>query len=406
MIDQSPARTLAAIFCLLACSITLVPGVTARDPCEDWAVPQLDFTFTVIPSETFPVMVQLNGSYRTRADEPIPGFRWDFGDGTNSTVLSTDRGPGWLSPLHPYSTLRDHFTVCFMGTTICDIDGHRCRDVEAYCSAPKAGFTLDVSEGPAPLMVHITDTSEHTPGSVTTWVYKKDAGVISSERDFAGTFTEPGTYTITQTVKKNCNPAGDSFSRQLRVTGPTHGVVSEVEGTATTVPTLAVVGVYFNFTNTSSPVTTTSAAPGARWADARPPTLVTRPPGSANGSAMPTASLPDPGLQTTTGTGTTGSLSVTTDPPGAEVYVDGVLRGGSPATIPDLPAGTHMLRFKREGYQVITVLVEIPAGKTTEYSTALVPEPGSPRTPISAASGVIALAVAGGFLCLKKKNAL
>ena len=84
MTDQPPARTLAAFLCLLACSIALVPGVTARDPCEDWAVPQLDFTFTVISSETFPVMVQLNGSYSTRADEPIPGFRWEFGDGTNS----------------------------------------------------------------------------------------------------------------------------------------------------------------------------------------------------------------------------------------------------------------------------------------------------------------------------------
>ena len=402
MTDRYPSRILAAAFCLLACSIALVPCVTARDPCEDWAVPQLDFTFTVIPSEIFPVMVQFNGTYSTRADEPIPGFRWDFDDGTTSTVLSTDRGPGWLAPLHPYTTLRDHFTVCFRGTTICDIDGHRCRDVEAYCSAPKAGFTLDVSEGPAPLMVHVTDTSEHTPGSVTTWVYKKDAGIISSERDFAGTFTEPGTYTITQTVKKNCNPASDSFSRQLRVTGTTHGVVSEAGGPVTTTPTLAIVGVYFNFTNISSPVTTTSAAPGALGADARPPTLITRIPGTVNGSAMPTASPPVSGSQITPGPGT-GTLSVTTDPAGAEVYVDGVLRGVSPATIPDIPAGTHMLRFKREGYQVMTVPVEIPAGKTTGYSTALVPERG-PGAPLTAVTVVIALAVAIGFLCLKEKN--
>jgi hypothetical protein len=100
----------------------------------------------------------------------------------------------------------------------------------------------------------------------------------------------------------------------------------------------------------------------------------------------------------------TGSLSVTTDPAGAEVYVDGVLRGASPATIPDIPAGAHMLRLKREGYQVMTVPVEIPAGKTTEYSTTLVPEPGRPGAPIGAATVVIALTVAGGFLCLKKKN--
>jgi PKD repeat protein len=398
-----PRYILTAALLLFACSTALVPCVTARDPCEDWAVPQLDFTFTVIPSETFPVMVQFNGTYRTRADEPIPGFRWDFGDGATSTVLSTDRAPGWLAPQHAYTMLRDHFTVCFRGTTICDIDGHRCREVEAYCTAPEAGFTLDVSEGPAPLMVHVTDTSEHTPGGVTTWVYKKDAGVSSSERDFAGTFTEPGTYTITQTVKKNCNPEGDSFSRQIRVTGPTRGVVSEAGGPVTTTPTLAIVGMHFNLTNMSSPVTTTGAVPGPLQAGARPPTLIIRTPGTGNGSAKTTDSSPASGSQTMPDTGT-GSLSVTTDPAGAEVYIDGVLRGGSPATIPDLPAGTRMLLLRRDGYQVMTVPVEIPAGKTTEYSTALVPESGSPGASISATTAVIALAIAGRFLYLKKKS--
>ena len=252
-------------------------------------------------------------------------------------------------------------------------------------------------------MVHVTDTSEHTPGGVTTWIYKKDDGVISSERDFAGTFTEPGTYTITQTVKKNCNPASDSFSRQIRVTGPTHGVESEAGGPETTVPTRAIVGVYFNFTNTSSPVTTTSAAPGALWANARPPTLVTRTTGTAEGSAMTTTSPPVPGSQTTPDSGA-GSLSVTTDPAGAEVYVDGVLRGGSPATIPDIPAGTHTMRLKREGYRVMTVPVEIAPGKTTEYSTALVPESGSPGAPLSIPTVFIALGVTGGLLCVGKKN--
>ena len=403
MMNTRPVRMLFPVLCLYACCVLLViPG--ASSPC-DWGgdYPYAGLTYEVMDAETLPVTVQFNSTARSPPSQDFTSWHWDFGDGTTSTVWYNHRSIEKIHPRHTYSTYQDHFDVCLKVTTQCDRSNEACERVQAYCTKPKAGFTLDVSEGPAPLMVHITDTSEHTPGSVTTWVYKKDGGTISTDRDFAGTFTDLGTYTITQTVKKNCNPSSDSFSRQLRVTGPTHGVVSEAGGPVTTVPTLAIVGVYFNFTNISSPVTTTSAAPGALGANARPPTLITRTPGTVNGSAMTTSSPSVSGSQTTPVPGN-GSLSVTTDPAGAEVYIDGVLRGVSPATIPDLTAGTHMLRLKRQGYQVMTVPVGIPAGKTTEYSTALVPEPRSPGVPLSAATVVISLTVAGGFLCLKKKN--
>jgi hypothetical protein len=69
----------------------------------------------------------------------------------------------------------------------------------------------------------------------------------------------------------------------------------------------------------------------------------------------------------------TGSLSVITDPAGAKVFVDDVLRGASPAIVPNLPAGAHTLRLEKEGYRNMTVPVGIDDGKTTNYSTALVP---------------------------------
>jgi PKD repeat protein len=267
-----------------------------------------------------------------------------------------------------------------------------------------------VSEGPAPLKVRITDTSEHTPGSVTKWEYKKDAGVISSERDFAGTFTERGVYTITQTVKKNCNPNSDSFSRQLRVTGPTHGVVSEVGGPPATTPTIAVVGVFFNFSNATSPSATisptTKATPFALQTFSLVPTN--------RGAAVPPApvnTVTSSGIPAAAGTATnpgTGTLSVITNPAGAQVFIDDVLRGASPATVPNLPPGSHALRLEREGYRSMTVPVDINEGKTTEYSTALVPDAGGSTISlpfIVAAVLIFVLASIGAYLYAKRKKA-
>jgi len=68
---------------------------------------------------------------------------------------------------------------------------------------------------------------------------------------------------------------------------------------------------------------------------------------------------------------TLGSLSVKTEPAGAFIFIDGVQRGVAPATIPGIPAGTHTLLLKLDGYQDISTPVTISAGKTQEYSSAM-----------------------------------
>jgi PEGA domain len=69
--------------------------------------------------------------------------------------------------------------------------------------------------------------------------------------------------------------------------------------------------------------------------------------------------------------GSFGSLSITTDPAGATIYVDGVTQGITPATIPGLSAGSHTLVLKLEGYDDLTLPVTISAGSTQYYSSAL-----------------------------------
>lgn len=69
---------------------------------------------------------------------------------------------------------------------------------------------------------------------------------------------------------------------------------------------------------------------------------------------------------------TLGSLSVTTTPAGVTIFIDGVKRGASPATIPGLSAGSHTLLLKLDGYEELSTPVIISAGKTQDYSTAMI----------------------------------
>ena len=81
-----------------------------------------------------------------------------------------------------------------------------------------------------------------------------------------------------------------------------------------------------------------------------------------------------------------GSLSVTTTPAGALVYVDGAMKGVTPATIPGLSAGTHAVRLSMAGYSDLNTTITVSAGKISEYSTAL---PVATKTPGFAVIGAV-----------------
>jgi hypothetical protein len=66
-----------------------------------------------------------------------------------------------------------------------------------------------------------------------------------------------------------------------------------------------------------------------------------------------------------------GSLSVTTSPPGALVYVDGETKGVTPATIPGLASGKHSVLLVLAGYSSLNTTITVSSGETSEYSTAL-----------------------------------
>jgi TonB family protein len=66
---------------------------------------------------------------------------------------------------------------------------------------------------------------------------------------------------------------------------------------------------------------------------------------------------------------TTGSISVTTEPAGATITVDGAPLGGSGSI--DVPAGRHTVRAVLDGHEPASQEVEIEAGTTAQVSLTL-----------------------------------
>ncbi len=73
-----------------------------------------------------------------------------------------------------------------------------------------------------------------------------------------------------------------------------------------------------------------------------------------------------------------GSISVTTSPPGADVYVDGVLLGSSPQEMPGLKSGRHYVRAQMQGYGEVGRVVEIRRGREASVSLDLEPTEEGP----------------------------
>jgi hypothetical protein len=92
-----------------------------------------------------------------------------------------------------------------------------------------------------------------------------------------------------------------------------------------------------------------------------------------------------------------GSLSITTTPAGALVYVDGAMMGVTPTTIPMLTEGTHSITLAMDGYQDLKTTITISDGTTSEYITGLSKTTKSPGF----AAGVATLSL--GVLFLYRK---
>jgi hypothetical protein len=74
-------------------------------------------------------------------------------------------------------------------------------------------------------------------------------------------------------------------------------------------------------------------------------------------------------------------LSVTTNPAGAAVYVDGQFAGRTPISVGSITAGDHRVRVVKDGYLENARLVTLPAGRVHAVAVTLTPATGGESAP-------------------------
>jgi PKD repeat protein len=376
---------------MLLALFVFLPVAVAGVDCDAVDVsPVVNFDYAVVPAETAPIMVNFYSTSesgrvsRSGSADPVESYQWRFGDGDASEETN---------PMHTYarSSARyqaapEPFAVTLTVKTECGRSNTTTRNVSVYCLAQKAGFTIarPMGEGPytAPVALSLQDTSLHVADEVTTYHYTLwDSGMTrlfkkSTEKDPVFIIRNGGSYVIRQEVFKGCsNPPSlnTEMKKNIEVTG---------SASSDTIPMETI------------PFTTTIPENSAIA------TLVATPAPAA--SSSPTTS---PALLPSVASPGTGTLSVVTSPAGARVFVNEVLLGSSPATIPGLTAGPYNLRLEKSGYRNKTVRVDIGDGRVTEYSTALETESGGMGIiPIVAAVLVIAAGAGAAYWYVKKKK--
>lgn len=100
----------------------------------------------------------------------------------------------------------------------------------------------------------------------------------------------------------------------------------------------------------------------------------------------------------------TGSLIVITDPAGAQVSVDGEVKGVSPATIPGLSPGPHTVFLQREDYYDLSATVTITAGQTQNYTTGLRKAFRPSAVEVVLAGLVVLIVIGAGLYRLLRKD--
>jgi hypothetical protein len=108
-------------------------------------------------------------------------------------------------------------------------------------------------------------------------------------------------------------------------------------------------------------------------------------------------SAPQPTLSSLTGT-----LSVTTTPPGAIVYIDDQMKGITPATIPGLSPGSHSIHLIMDGYEDFKITTEIEPGTTSEFVTGLAKQKQLPG--FAMAGALLAVGFTAALLRQRKRN--
>jgi hypothetical protein len=96
-----------------------------------------------------------------------------------------------------------------------------------------------------------------------------------------------------------------------------------------------------------------------------------------------------------------GAMSVSSNPAGADIFVDNNFIGISPLTASDITAGDHLVTFTMDGYQEYSTSALVTSGTTSSVSAALLPVTPVPKSPLLPLTALVALGILG-LLVLRK----
>ncbi|KAF1078195.1 PEGA domain-containing protein [Methanogenium sp. MK-MG] len=102
---------------------------------------------------------------------------------------------------------------------------------------------------------------------------------------------------------------------------------------------------------------------------------------------------------------TTASLKVTSAPSGGNVYVDNILAGVTPLTIPGISPGVHEVKVTLAGYHDHTASVDLAAGETASLDITLDPAPAPEQSPAGIPAGILSLVCCSiVFFCMSGRK--
>jgi hypothetical protein len=82
-----------------------------------------------------------------------------------------------------------------------------------------------------------------------------------------------------------------------------------------------------------------------------------------------------------------GTIAVKSDPPGGDLYVDGILKGTTPVLVDALTPGPHSILIRKTNYEDYQDVVTAGPGMITEYSEVMIPLPQTAFLGIVSAPG-------------------
>jgi tripartite motif-containing protein 71 len=180
---------------------------TGNNRIQKFALPTLTYPLANFTSNVTQGLAPLNVQFTDKSTNFPTSWKWNFGDGFNSTLQN---------PMHVYSKT-GNYTV---NLTVTNSKGANSKlaviTVSAKPALPIANFTSNVTSGTAPLNVAFTDKST---GSPTAWNWTFGDGTYSTSKSPTYIYSKAGNYTV---AIKASNSAGSNTTTKtsyIKVTG-------------------------------------------------------------------------------------------------------------------------------------------------------------------------------------------